>query len=137
MTFDVFNCENPQAATLRSDNAVNDSGVGSETFEILSEYDGSRFFSAERHYQRSMTDQSSQSAINMDTLQFNNLVLGNSDQITMEARTLLGQWMDRADFDASSDKRSTDAVKDILYDLQIKPIRVIRSDMVICLSCNI
>jgi hypothetical protein len=68
----------------------------------------------------------------MDTLQFNNIVLGNSDQVTMEARALLGQWMDRADIDASSDKRSTDAVKDILYDLQIEPMRVISSDLVIC-----
>jgi hypothetical protein len=133
MVFDVLN---GQTLSIRSAVASNESSIGSDTIEILSEYEGSRFFSAKRHYQRSTADPSSSSIINMDTLQFNNIVLGNSDQVTMEARSLLSQWIDRADIDASldkhSDKHSTTAVKEIIDHLKLEPTSLISTDMVIC-----
>ena len=121
VTLDVLNSEPLDRSAF-----IIESKIGSDTVEILADYEGSRYFSADRHYERSICDQSKAPAINLETLQFNNILLGNLDEITMEARALLSQWMDRAAIDGISEKRSDKIskrlVKDIIHDLDVRPI---------------
>lgn len=130
-TYDVYTELFDKSQVIQSPkNANNSSGIGSDTVQILADYEGSRFFSAERHLERSSLDQSKSPTINLETLQFNNILLGNSDEVTMEARHLLSQWMDRAIIDGSgkvSDKHSEGAVKDIIHELHVRPISVINA----------
>ena len=90
-----------------------------DTMDLLQEYKGSTLFSAERHYERASKDPESEEdidpIISAETLRFKNLVLDHSNDITMEARSLLNNWLEKAD---SSVPEPT--TQQIIYELGVK-----------------
>ena len=129
--------ELPNKSAISSIKNIYESNVGPDTVQVLADYEGSRFFSADRHYERSYQNESQPSALSMESIQFNNILLVNSDEVTMEARNLLSQWMDGSKVSGGSDESSDGIVKEIIRDLKVESISAINLGREILESTNL
>jgi hypothetical protein len=130
--------ELPNKSALSSTNKnIYESNVGRDTVQVLADYEGSRFFSADRHYERSYQNESQPSALSMESIQFNNILLVNSDEVTMEARNLLSQWMDGSKVSGGSKESSDGIVKEIIRDLKVESISAINLGRDVLESTNL